>query len=130
MIKVLHVDDDGSDLELTRIFLKRLNPGIDLDWARSADEGLEKLERESYDCVVVDYVMPGMDGLEMLERIRRDKGTIPFILFTGEGDEEVAARVMALGADDYIEKGFDTDNNRKLLERILEVVEADRTHPQ
>ena len=126
MIRVLHIDDDSSALELTKIFLNRLNSDIDLDWASSAKEGLEKLKRKRYDCVVVDYQMPKMNGLEMMERINRHKREVPFILFTGEGDEEVAARAIELGADDYIEKEFGTDHFERLMEKILEVVEINR----
>ncbi len=130
MIRVLHVDDNTSDLELARVFLTRLSSEIDLDWARSAAEGLEKLERDKFDCVVVDYLMPGMNGLEMLERIRIDMPDIPFILFTGEGDEEVAARAMVLGADDYVEKELATNHYERLLRRILEVVGENNTQPK
>jgi PAS domain S-box-containing protein len=71
----------------------------------SAHEGLEKLAAESFDAVISDYQMPGMDGIALLKEVRIAHGAIPFILFTGKGREEVVIEAINNGADFYLQKG-------------------------
>jgi PAS domain S-box-containing protein len=105
MITVLLVDDDVQLLEVTRIFLER--GGFSVVTAESGAVALDSLQKRSYDVVVSDYEMPGMDGLALLAAIRSSGMTIPFIIFTGRGREEVAIRALNEGADFYIRKGGD-----------------------
>ena len=65
---------------------------------------MEKLKQKDYDAVVSDYQMPGKDGLEFLRELREEGNTVPFIVFTGKGREEVAIEALNLGADRYIDK--------------------------
>jgi len=107
LIRVLHVDDEPTDLEITRIFLSRAaKDNFDIVSVLSAEAALDKLEHEHFDVVISDYKMPGMDGIQLLETIRNNKnyGHIPFILFTGQGGELVAANALHKGADRYITK--------------------------
>ena len=107
-IRVLHVDDEPTDLEITRIFLKReAKENIEIVGVLSAEEALKKLQEEHFDVIISDYRMLGMDGLEFLEELRKsqhDIGSIPFILFTGKGGEEVAREAFNKGANRYIAK--------------------------
>ena len=108
LIRVLHVDDEPTDLEITRIFLKReAKDNFDIVGVLSAEEALKKLKEERFDVIVSDYKMPGMDGLEFLETLRKNEthtNHLPFILFTGKGGEEVAKTAFNKGADRYIAK--------------------------
>jgi CheY-like chemotaxis protein len=103
-ISVLHIDDDPSILEITRLMLENIDDNIRIEQACSVDEGLQKLSIGQYDVVVSDYEMPQKDGLKFLKELRELNNKIGFILFTGKGREEVAIQALNLGADGYINK--------------------------
>ena len=105
VVRILHVEDDVMDAKLTRLFLKRMGyDNFDITNVRSAEQGLEILRKENFDVVVSDYKMPGMNGIEFLEKLRREGNGIPFIIFTGEGEERVAMEALNKGANRYITK--------------------------
>jgi len=107
-IRVLHVDDDLTFLSIAKQCLEL--PGeIDVDAVSSVGEASEKLKKTDYDAIVCDYQMPGKDGLEFLEMLRRNGNTIPFIMFTGKGREEIAVKAWSLGADHYVNKTGDPE---------------------
>ena len=108
-IRILHIDDEPVDLEITRIFLNRISKdNFDIKSVLSAEEALTKLESDHFDVVIADYQMPEMDGIEFLNALRRSKNDtirqIPFILFTGKGGVEVAEKALSKGANRYIAK--------------------------
>ncbi len=103
-IRILHVDDDSSSLEATKLMLLDLNSEFIIDQACCVDDAFKKLSVEHYDVVVSDYEMPQKDGLQFLIEIRGQNNGIPFILFTGKGREEVAIKALNLGADGYYNK--------------------------
>ena len=104
VIRVLHVDDDPSILEITKLMLIDIVSSMDIDNASSVDEAFKKLTTGNYDIVVSDYEMPQKDGLEFLKELREQNNKISFILFTGKGREEVAIRALKLGVDGYFNK--------------------------
>src|SRR5208337_621723 len=73
----------------------------------SAPAALALLGTKTYDAIVSDYQMPGMDGIGFLKRVRASGNTIPFILFTGRGREEVVIQALNEGANFYLQKGGD-----------------------
>ena len=85
-----------------------------------ARSGLENITQDYEGVVLCDYNMPGMDGLEMLDRIRAKDDTIPVIILTGQGDISTAVTAMQQGAYDFIEKPFDHDELLELLRHALE----------
>ena len=85
-----------------------------------ARSGLESISQDYEGVVLCDYNMPGMDGLEMLDRIRAMDETIPVIILTGQGDISTAVTAMQQGAYDFIEKPFDHDELLELLRHALE----------
>ncbi|MFW6142038.1 MAG: PAS domain S-box protein, partial [Candidatus Saliniplasma sp.] len=126
-IKVLFVDDEPGILDQGKIFLDREDEGFEIVGSESADEALEILEQHDFDVVVSDYQMPDIDGLEFLEKIRKDLD-IPFIMFTGRGREEVAMDALNLGADRYIQKGGDPKSQYAVLaQAIIQEVEHWKT---
>ncbi|MDD1720218.1 MAG: PAS domain S-box protein [Methanoregulaceae archaeon] len=106
MTSVLYVDDEPDLLALGKIFLERTGD-ISVTTTESAASALELLGREPFDAVISDYLMPDMDGIELLKEVRQRFADLPFILFTGRGREEVVIAAINNGADFYIQKGGD-----------------------
>jgi PAS domain S-box-containing protein len=126
LTRVLHVDDDPALLEVTKECLK-MKGTFEVHGATSAEEALEKIEREPYDVIVSDYRMPGKDGLEFLKELRQKGDTTPFIMFTGKGREEVAIKALNLGADRYLNKTGDPETvYTELAHGICQAVKARR----
>ncbi len=114
---VLIVDDEKVILDLTSIILK--NRGYTVYTASDAVTGLGIVETVTPELVLLDYMMPGMDGLTALREIRRRFPDTYVIMFTGKGSEEIAVELMKAGASDYILKPF---NNQDLADRIENVL--------
>lgn len=124
-IKVLHVDDEDYQLETVKIFLGQLDPSLLIESVTSAEEALRSLDEKGYDCVVTDFKMPGMNGLDLSRKIR-EKSSIPIILYTGQGSEEVAEKAFVIGVDDYIRKEIEPSHYQLLSKRVRDVVEKRR----
>jgi len=125
-IRVLHVDDEPDFAELTAAQLEQLASDFSVETATGAEEALDRLRDGRYDCIVSDYRMPNLDGLQFLEAVRDEDQTIPFILFTGEGSEVVASEAIHAGVSEYLQKGRGTERFELLANRIRNVVERRR----
>jgi len=132
LIRVLHVEDESDIVELTRMHLERKVEGerFDIESVREASEGLERLSETEFDCVISDYEMSGMNGIEFLKRVREEYPNLPFILFTGRGSEEIASDAISAGVTDYLQKGgsekYDILANR--MRNYVERRHAQREH--
>jgi excisionase family DNA binding protein len=106
---VLLVDDDDRMRELVRLELER--EGYDVQEAGSADEGMAAIEERKPDLVLLDVMMPHVDGWEMLRRIqeRYGAGAIPVLMFSGQVDEDGRRQAASRGARGFVGKGFDLD---------------------
>lgn len=116
MLRVLLIDDDARLFELLSSYLRQ--NGVDLEHARDGAHGLRLLGEGGHDAVLLDGMMPGMDGLEVLRRIR-ERSAIPVLMLTARGDEADRVVGLELGADDYIGKPF---SSRELLARLRAVL--------
>jgi PAS domain S-box-containing protein len=125
-IRVLHVDDDPAFVDLAATFLEREDDRIEVVTATSAADGLDGLD-EGIDCVVSDYDMPGLNGIDFLERVREGHADLPFVLFTGKGSEEIASEAISAGVTDYVRKSPGSEQYEILVNRIVNAVEAART---
>lgn len=129
-ISVLHVDDEAAFAEMTATFLERGDDRLEVETATNADEGLDLLDHNEYQCVVSDYDMPGKSGIEFLRRIRERWSDLPVILFTGKGNEEVASDAISAGVTDYLQKGSGTDQYEILANRVTNAVSKLRAERQ
>ena len=105
-IRVLYVDDESDLLDLTKMYLEQADNFI-VTTVLNAPNAIKLLEKEKFDAIVSDYQMPVMDGIQFLVCVRTRFGSIPFILFTGKGREEVVIQAINSGADFYLQKGGD-----------------------
>lgn len=128
MISVLHVDDEPELVELVASYLKREDDRINVTSATHPDEALEILDSNEFDCVVSDYDMPKLNGIEFLKEVRVDFQDLPFILFTGKGSEEVASDAISAGVTDYLQKETGTSQYTVLANRIGNSVAQARAH--
>lgn len=117
------IDDDPSFLELTRRRLEA-NDWLTVESESDPEAGLEAVG--DVDCVVLDYRMEGIDGLTFLQRLREDH-SLPVILFTGAGSEEIASEAIGLGVTDYLLKSSDAERFQLLANRIRYLVERERS---
>jgi CheY-like chemotaxis protein len=129
-IRVLHVDDDPAMVDLVKVALERTEPDLDVASATGARDGLDRLREDDIECVLSDYDMPGMNGLEFLERVREECPAIPFLLYTGRGSEELAAEAISHGVSDYIQKDSGSGHYLLLSTRIRREVERARTETE
>jgi PAS domain S-box-containing protein len=120
---VLHVDDDPQFGDLTKTILEREYDTFEVITETNPEEVEKLLDEHGIDCLVSDYDMPEMDGIELLERVRENDPSLPVILFTGKGTEEVASRAISAGVTEYLQKEAGTDQFTVLANRILNAVE-------
>jgi len=126
-ITVLHVDDQSEFRELAQAFPERVAPELRVLTAGSAEDALGLLATRDVDCVVSDYDMPGQNGIEFLRTLRERGCSLPFILFTGKGSEEVACKAISAGVTDYLQKAGNVKQYEVLANRIRNATERDRT---
>jgi two-component system, OmpR family, response regulator len=115
-IRVLLIDDDARLSELLSSYLAQND--VSLTHARDGQAGLHALATDAFDAVLLDVMMPGLDGLDVLRRIRT-RNRIPVLMLTARGDEADRVVGLELGADDYVPKPF---SPRELLARLRAVL--------
>jgi len=116
---VLVVDDDARLREFMRVNLEM--EGYSVREASSAEEALEVIEDQVPELVLLDVVMPGVDGWQMLQKMQERHGSIPVIMFSGQVDPETAADAESRGARGFVGKPFDP---QQLIERAKQLVPA------
>ena len=124
-IRVLHVDDDIILGKNTKIFLENISPLIKVDFEESPQKVAKRIHEEEYDCVISDFLMPSMNGIELAKKVRKISD-IPFIIYTGQGSEEVAESAFQVGVDDYIRKEIEPSHYQVLVKRVISTVEGYR----
>lgn len=112
---VLVVDDDPAAVSLVRDYLER--HGASVTTATDPEEGLRHVERENFACVISDYDMPGMDGIEFLDTVRNQQKGLSLVLYTSVGDESVARKARERDAV-YVEKSGTGNPLATLVEQV------------
>ncbi len=122
-LRVLVVDDDPVILELLRINFEI--EGFEVFSASDGQEGLERARADRPDVVLSDIMMPRLDGLQFLARLRDDPATagVPVVLLSAKAQNAEVQRGLALGADDYVTKPFDP---LELIDRVNAVLANSR----
>ncbi|WP_063830679.1 response regulator transcription factor [Kitasatospora phosalacinea] len=122
--RILVVDDDPTVGEVVAGYLTRA--GHLVDRAEDGQRGLDLAERHRPDLLVLDLMLPGLDGLEVLRRLRArpDRSDLPVVLLTAKGDEADRVLGLELGADDYVTKPF---SPRELVLRVQSILRRART---
>lgn len=115
--KILVVDDDTTFLLMLKSFLEK--KGYIAHTVSNAEKGLQAILSESFDLILSDYRMPGMDGMELLKTLDSKNINIPIILVTSYGDIKLAVKAIKLGAADYLTKPVNPDELIALVESVL-----------
>ncbi len=115
-MKILWIDDEIEELNSVISFLK--SQGLDVDTAKSAVEGVEKLSKNTYNLVLLDYRMPGVNGLDTLRLIRRTYPNLPVVMLTMITDEEIIRKSLVEEAYDYIVKPVQPAQLLALISRL------------
>ena len=119
--KILIIDDDR---ELGEMLAEFLSPDhLDVRACLTGEDGLEALRNETYDLLILDIMLPGMNGLDVL-KVLRERSDIPVIMLTARGDDVDRILGLEFGADDYLAKPF---NPRELLARIKAILRRTRS---
>jgi len=115
-MRLLVIDDDVKLCRLIRGYLTPL--GYSVEAVHTGPAGLERALAEPFAAIILDVMLPGMDGVEVLRRLRA-KSTVPVLMLTGRGEEPDRIAGLEMGADDYLPKTFST---RELLARLRAVI--------
>jgi two-component system, OmpR family, response regulator CpxR len=118
--QLLIVEDDRKLCRLVKAYLEPL--GYQIAMAHTGPDGLNKALAETYDAVILDVMLPGLNGFELLKRLR-ERSMVPVLMLTGLGDESDRVAGLEIGADDYLPKTFST---RELLARLRAVIRRSR----
>jgi DNA-binding response OmpR family regulator len=116
--RVLVVDDDADIRDL--VALKLQASGIDVDTAPDGVQGLEKANTGNFDAVVLDVMMPGMSGIDVLQAMRNAGNQTPVIMLTAKTQEHDVEAGFTAGANDYVSKPF---SPRELLARVNSILQ-------
>ena len=123
LTRVLVIDDDRKLCRLIKTYLEPL--GYDVSAVHTGPDGVEKATGEPWQAVILDVMLPGMDGFEVLKHIRR-QSNVPVLMLTARGDEADRIVGLEIGADDYLPKTFST---RELLARLRAVTRRASSQP-
>ena len=118
--KILVIDDDAELCELVGEYLE--SEGFEIDAEGSGDHGADRALESDYDLIILDVMLPGINGFEALRRIR-SKSDVPVLMLTARGDDVDRIVGLEIGADDYLPKPF---NPRELVARIHAILRRSR----
>ncbi len=120
-LNILLIEDDDDYIVIIKDLLQEADSNINVDAVTSFKSGLEKLKDNSYDCVLADYIIPGISGLDVMLNAREMKIDTPFILLTALGDNEFGKELVNKGAFDFLTK--DNLSSKELIEKINRAID-------
>jgi DNA-binding NtrC family response regulator len=116
-MRVLVVDDDREICDFMETFLAK--DGVEVKTVSDPEAASEEVKNGGYHLVVLDLMMPKLDGVEVLARIRRVDSDVAVVIFTGYPSLDTAVQSMKLDAVDYLKKPFDPDEFREVVDRVM-----------
>ncbi len=128
LASILVVDDEPIMQEILGDFLRE--EGYSIDIADSGEEGVELAQKSSYDCAIVDLMMPGIDGIETMQKLREIDTSLPVIVVTAFASVESAVEAMKRGAFEYITKPFKNDEVLVVLQKAIRTRQLELEVPQ
>jgi two-component system response regulator FixJ len=120
--KVYVIDDDEAMRDSLNFLLGAAD--FDVTLFESARHFLDAVPGIDFGCVVTDVRMPGIDGIELLKRLKADRSALPVVVMTGHGDVPLAVEAMKLGAADFLEKPFEDDRLIGMIDSALKQAES------
>jgi two-component system, OmpR family, phosphate regulon response regulator PhoB len=128
--RILLIEDEPDIAEVLEYNLQK--EGFDVEVARRGDAGLEAIRREAPDLVLLDLMLPGIDGLELTRMLKRDAATsgLPIVMLTARGEELDRIVGLELGADDYISKPFSPREVILRIKAVLRRLQHEEASPQ
>jgi CheY-like chemotaxis protein len=129
MPRILIVDDDEVDRELATRCLDAIE-NLEIAYAERAEEGLQSIAERTPDVVLTDLRMPGMDGLELVERVRSEYPLLPIVLMTSQGNELIAVQALRAGASSYVPKSALKSALVDSIVDVLEITAAKRSQSE
>lgn len=117
---ILYIDDNEDHLVLVKDWLHARHKEFKVVLERDGEGALKRVHSHPFDLILLDYKLAGQDGLELLKRLKLEGVNCPIVILTGQGDEQVAARAIKLGAQEYFTKG--AGNLSELVEMIDRLV--------
>jgi two-component system, sensor histidine kinase and response regulator len=126
-LKILIVDDDQVDRMAVRRALNRAGIPMLMREACDGETMMQALQSQPFDCIFLDYQLPGQDGLALLQQLRCQDIHIPIIMLTGQGDEQIAVEMMKAGASDYLSKAMvSPERLEQLLRNAIRLYQAEK----
>lgn len=126
-VKILVVDDDEVDRMAVRRALKAAGVQMELSETEGCAGAIAALQQQQFDCVLLDYLLPDGDGLSLIQQVRSLGITVPLVVLTGQGDEQVAVELMKAGACDYLSKArVSPDNLSQILRHCVRLYRAEK----
>ncbi len=122
-IKILFIDDEEIVLSSCRRILRR--EPYEIDTALSGEEGLKKARENKFDIVITDLMMPGINGIEVLETLKKEMPGLTVIIFTGYATVDSARKALKSGAFDYIPKPFTNEELKEIIKNAIKARESD-----
>ena len=127
-LKILLIDDDAGDRKIIARYLKKTEITFTIEEAMDVEAGMTLASNQVFDCVIIDYLMPGIDGAEGIKLLKKINPYLPIIMATGDEDPRIAVEVIKNGADDYLSKNELCSAELELI--ICRAIEKSRMQAQ
>ena len=130
-LKILIVDDDAVDRMAIERSLLKTNLQFDLREAENSESAVHILKSVEFDCVFLDYWLPDQDGLHLVKTLKGMGLTVPLVVLTGQGDEQIAVDIMKAGASDYLSKSrISPERLARILQNVVRLHRAEMSAKQ